>query len=288
MEFHPYFSGSEGGDGDPHIPDDDSVEDVRDELKKIEHELNVGFSDLSPEDFLFSVTKGEEIYQDWESYAQALSEALGNVGLYNADDITAERLSKADPEILSKLTPHVAESIYFHTFRKSRKWLGNEPIRLSRLIKQTRSLHKFWNDLEHFQLIQRLRDLEYLQEIGISSEQLLQLLGGSPGQKQNINRLAFLLSQEPKLRKYVANLKEHAEDEGPWSVEVVVIEVQEILKKEKEEIELKSTPQVKRSWDSIDEEQFQRVSHRILSMITIGHVILNDMRDGSLELSVPE
>lgn len=269
-------------------PDDDSVEDVRDELEQVDRELQQ-HNQLAadPEDILFSGLPTEtEMYVDWEEYATAISEALGNVGLYNADDITPERLSKADPEILEKLTPHTAESVYFHTFRKSRKWLGNEPVRLSRLIRQARAIHRQGYDLETFQLLQRLRDLEYLKEVGINPEQLLKLLSGTQGERQNINRLAFMLAQEPRLRSYVKRMKDTAEDEGPWSVEGVVIEAQEVLKNERDQIELNSSLQLRKQWDSIDEDMYQRVMHRIVSMIAIGHVILNDMRsDTTLEIT---
>lgn len=279
-------------EGDPKSndnPDDDSVEDERDESAQVDRELQgsdqAGFE---LENILFSGPPTEtQMQADWEEYAASISEALGNVGLFNADDITPERLSRADPEILEKLTPHTAESVYFHTFRKSRKWLGNEPIRLSRLIKQTRAIHRHGYDLETFQLLQRLRDLEYLQEIGINPEQLLRLLSGTPGERQNINRLAFMLGQEPRLRGYVKGLKDTAEDEGPWGIEGVVIEAQEILKKESEQISLHSSGQSKKSWDSIDEDLYQRVMHRIGSMVAIGHVILHDMR-GDTTLEIPE
>jgi DNA-binding transcriptional MerR regulator len=251
-------------------PDDDSVESVHDELEQVERELQQhGQSAPDSEDIFFS---------GLPTNTETFSEALGNVGLYNADDITPERLSKADPEILEKLTPHTVESVYFHTFRKSRKWLGNEPVRLSRLIRQTRALRKQGINLETFQLLQRLRDLEYLKEVGINPNQLLKLLSGTQGERQNINRLAFMLAQEPRLHGYVKRLKDTAEEEGPWGVEGVVIEAQEVLKNEREQIELKSSQKLRESWDSIDEDLYQRVMHRMGSMIAIGHVILHDMR----------
>jgi hypothetical protein len=283
FEFQPPMDGGEGTGNSGNEPDGDSSEDVAGQIEQNEEMLREA-GKLSDEGLSFT-TSPEALVDDQTEvrFVESIKIALDNVGLYNANDITEEwleeKLEGVDPEILRSLSPHTAESLYFYTFKKARKWLGNEPIRASRIINQAEFIHSSGSNLETYQLLQRLRDLEFLTDLGISSGQLLVLLGGNESQKQNINRLGFLLSSEPRLRKYVKGLRDSADYEEDRSVEATVIESQEILKKELADIEGKSAPEVRRHWDTVSTDLYKRTVHRIKSSIKIGDIILQDMRD---------
>jgi hypothetical protein len=228
--------------------------------------------------------------------AATIQEALGNVGLYGADHITSARLKPLGAEIVKQLNAFTAESVYFNLIRRTRRWLGNEPVNHKQFLQQAKFLHRHVGSLETFQLRQRMEDLDYLYELGINTDQLLRLLKGTGDEKQNVNRLGFLLKSdpphweklkrgqpliwmEPKLRAYVEGLRANAESDGPWNIELVVIETQELMQKELDEIQKKTSSDDVKGWDSVARELYERVAHRLGSSIALGHVILNSLRN---------
>src|SRR5690349_13970449 len=111
-------------------PDEDSAEDVRPELAGIDDQLErAGMTSPAHE-----VSR-----QPDEILAEALSEALGRVGLYRADEIDVAMLQELPEPVLEKLTPKTAEVLYFETYRRSRKWLGNEHITPHRVFSIARA-----------------------------------------------------------------------------------------------------------------------------------------------------
>lgn len=260
-----------------------------------------GFSDTSNEDagdpdlILFGGSPPEQA-ESIQSRALAISDALGNVGLHDADRITERALKPLGRDILASLNPFTAESVYFNLVRRTRRWLGNEQIYPKEFINQVRFVHGIHGNLEVFQLRQRHEALDYLYKLGFDTDQLLSLLGGSESEQQSINRLGFLLMAEPpiwerlkpsqprimvepRLRTYIVRLLENAELDGPWNVETVVIEAQESLKKELKDISDRSTDEDKKQWDSVTLKLYERMAHRLGSSIMVGHVILHSLRN---------
>jgi hypothetical protein len=79
----------------------------------------------------------------------------------------------------------------------------------------------------------------------------------------------------------VDKLWKESEVEGPWSVEVITIEAQELLQKELQAILDKSSDKDRQEWDSVAEDHYERVTHRIGSSIALGYVILHGLRNGN-------
>ena len=270
-------------------PNEGSLEDVREELSEVERQLYQNGDLPLHADNSGNNLSEEQIRRHWEEFAETLQNALGTVGLFHADDITPERLSKADPDILEKLNPHTAESLYFDTFRKSRRLLGTEPIKLNILIQQARSHKDQGTDLEKLQLLQRAKDLQNLYWAHISPAQLLYLSQGSVGKQQNINRLSFLLFDTPELKEFATSLHEQASEDEPVNIEETVIEAQEILgvhlyKVEELRSRQANNKNLGKRWGYLELESSARKIHRILSAIALGDLILEEMRkDTTLE-----
>lgn len=269
------FDDESGGMG----PEGESVENVRDELEQVDEMLvRAGQISGSETDQLLDASEEARLERDFQEYVYSVQDALGEVGLHRAEELTAEKIRQLDSEVLEQLNPYTAESLYFHVARRTRKWLGNEPVGPDRLISQLETLVNSGKNLEIMQLERRAFDLGRLYEIGFDPEQLLQLSSGTPGSQQTINRLAFFL-QEPRLKEYVNKLYNNKETEGVRRVETVVIEAQQILKDELQRIEDgKTKDELEGKVDSIYADLYDRSTHRIGSAISIGELVLEELR----------
>lgn len=280
-DFGPGYSGS--GEG-PQDPDGDSSEDVKEDLERLEEELRRAQNLPDDDDHTYRpYGVNEEESQTGEEFAESIQEALGRVGLQHAYAITPERLSAVDPEILKKLNPHTAESLYFDTYKFSRKWLGNDYIKPTALFSRAKAFQLRGMDLEKIQLVQRAEALWPLQWAGFDSEEIIQALSGDEERRQNINRLHFYFFHEPRLKKFTENLHKRAELEGPWGIEATVMEAQEKLGLELDEIDKAvardSNPETSLTpWDITVEKFYNRTSHRIGSSMAVGKLILKTLR----------
>lgn len=289
--FRPLFNHDESTGGTGAFPeetggsprfdaDDDSVEDVRTELAEMENDLAEHNCITESED---------ESAKPLEELASSIRDALGSVGMFNVEDITAERLSRADPETLATLTPQTAEALYFDTARMQRKWFGVAPVRLSTLIRQARSYRRDRGmDLLQIQQEQRDRDLGYLRWANISSTQLLQLITGDEGKKQNINRLSFFLFDTQELREFCNELHEDDDSMAPWNIEETVIRAQAILLEKLKAYERNKDRQEEADfagerWTFMHYQAYEFHRHRVLSAHEIGEMILAEMRNTTFD-----
>ncbi|MDB5161367.1 MAG: hypothetical protein JWO96_747 [Candidatus Saccharibacteria bacterium] len=279
-------------DREPLASDPDSVEDVREQIEEQEKELraNGHIASQDPEQSLVegASSHDQEVDKNSEQFAETIRDAMGIVGMHNADHITRERLARADPEIIKHLTPETAESLYFDAFRKTHRLLGKRAITLSRVISHARSRKNQDTDLEKLQLIQRAQDIGHLYEYGIDADQLLQISNARVSKQQNINRLAFFLFDEPRLNKFNSAMMARTAEKGSVRVEKVVKMAQIILRFQLERIAHNKTSRQfgdkpERRWTSTDYEFHDLVVHRIGSNIAIGDLILQEMRSETIE-----
>jgi len=266
-------------------PDEISVDDVsRRTIEEIDRDL-IENGKISPETrasdeyMLEQEVDAPEANEALEAFAESLRDPLGDAGLLDADLITAENLKKIPPETLRQLTPQTAEFLYFRTLRRNRKWLGGQPVGLNKWLSQANVLVRHGANIENMMLNSRAKNLGELYETGIDPYQLVQLSSGSPEIQQTIDRLYFFLFDEPRLEEYVKSLTRDAEIEGPYEIESVVINGQDILKKALEAMEDGRAKDKIRGWvDLIYEEKYENTAHRIGSAITISNKILEALR----------
>ncbi|MEX2006870.1 MAG: hypothetical protein WD877_01740 [Candidatus Saccharimonadales bacterium] len=283
----------ERGNGSPQEPagdsDSDSLEDVRPDIERVDEALaqtgdlpeGSRDDDLS---ILYRADIDSENERSLSELAEGITEALGRIGLHRADDISLDHLKELGPEILSKLNPYTAESLYFEVFNRMRRWLGGlQYIEPEHIWSYVKAAYRQGLDPDSIHRGQLFTSSRYLQEAGFDEGELLKMITGTDkGKQQNINRLVFYLSKEPRLKKYVDSLTEDADPEYPWRVKQVVMHCQEILQSEIDEIEkqmdIDKNPELSQIvWDSISDERYEKITHRILSSIAIGKLILRTM-----------
>lgn len=286
FEYQPSLDPDEGPPSQSGDSEDDSVEDVRPKLEEYARQLEER-GDLPPdptgapdEYLLESEADTSGVMEALETFAETLRNALGDAGLVDADLITAENLRRIPPETLRQLNPQTAEFIYFDTFRRNRKWLGEQPVRLVKWLSRANLLVRHGVNLENMMLNHRANNLGDLYEIGIDSDQLVELSSGTPEAQHTIDRLFFFLSDEPRLSKFSDDLKRNAAIDGPYAIETVVIDAQNILKQELEKMQDGKAKDEMKDWvDEIYAEKYENATHRIGSIITIGDKILETLRE---------
>lgn len=265
--------------GRPGEPDETSSEGSEEDLRRIDQQLlEAG-----------QISEASERAKDPdEILAEALSEALGNLGLYNADEIDASMLQELPEPVLEKLTPLTAESLYFETYRRSRKWLGNEPVTPRRVFSLAKAWGEIGADPEKVYKQFEADSIRRLKWAGIDPDQILDLLTGDTVQVATINRLHFLLFAEPSLKKFTRSLHDQASQESPWDIKEVVEKAQARINERLEELDYDkdkdSNPKTSTAgWDSVAEDLHNRITHRLLTNRGISIMILRalELKDDS-------
>lgn len=253
-----------------------------------------------------------------ELLARDLRAHLRMVGLSDHDSINANNLLEIEDEIIEQLDPINAECLFFEVARQvhARLW-EYEPVTWRRLIDHVRVYPKaaesiegislengsdvgpkigFFNprgevetidfrqgyyDLGHLKDKQRLDDQAMLFQLGIDPAQLQRIASGPNKMAQNINRLAYLLCEEPILQPFVESLKKRAKRGETISVERTLKISKILIKRSAQRLELQHELQQnygrRYRWDSIDYDVFRRKMRRLNSSMSINKAIEKDI-----------
>lgn len=253
-----------------------------------------------------------------ELLARDLRAHLKMVGLSDYDSINADLFLEIEDEIIEQLDPINAECLFFEVARQvhARLW-EYEPVTWRRLIDHVRVYPKeaqsiegislengsetgpkigFFNprgevetidfrqgyyDLDGLRDKQRLDDQAQLFKMGIDPAQLQRISSGHNKMAQNINRLAYLLCEEPILQPFVKSLEKRAKDGETISVERTLKIAQILIKRRAQRLQLQHEKQQdygrRYRWDSIDYDVFRRMMRRLNSSLSISKAITKDI-----------
>lgn len=263
-----------------------SVENVLAELESYDRELKAAGQLAQDTPTRFEVDSMDEFSeQAREDLAKNLRSVWGRLGMRHVDEVTGERLAEINQEILEELDEFRAECLFFDTAKKTWKNLGSEPVTASRVLGQLQPPTKPGRpacgvDVVKLQEAQAYNAVTLLRSIKIDSDQLLAWGFGSPAQKHNITRLAYVIREEPcllDLRKYLSG---SGKEERPETITVeevledAVVGIKVFMQNSMYERSLQGTTP---SWEAIDYEQYNRAMQSAYYSLKLIDRIRKDM-----------
>jgi hypothetical protein len=218
-----------------------------------------------------------------EQFAKRIKTVLARVGLSDPERVTVEVLADLEPDLFLQIDERNIESLFFEVTAKTRKRIGKyQPISFAWLLKNTRQpssqpengTNNFL-DLDFLQWEQRTAYASSLDGIGVSAHELIEMQNSTPERRQNVNRLGFMILEEPSLSVFVKKLPEHtAKRDAELPVERLVRMAQIVLRFKIQRLEKVDSAG---RWDAIDHYRYKEVVKRMRNSINLGNLILKNM-----------
>lgn len=253
--------------------DDDSVEDVREILRVfdqelVEHGIIPAEEQVEPRVFtgyISPVIETRELVdaateeasleagtEEFAEYVTSLRATLTSIGLADPGSVIPENVMDVGPEILEQLDSLNAEALFYDVARRVHKELGPQgQVTWGRLLERARptnidGTNDQATDLDKLRIGQSLDNTGDLGKLGIRLT-----VPPLPDKQQNINRLAYLYSEEPSLIRLKELLEKKAEQEEFYlTMEKAIKSAKRVL-----DLSIESMTDYRRALDEQVEEQ---------------------------------